>query len=127
MIEISLQRVSHFAHCPISKPGTQTGSSSTHFLYSFRKVRAMAQFKWYDIFVDLFGTILGRPHHRYSYTGGILPRRSQDVVRCRALFPYFAISFFFYSLILLTSTKTITGVAGALHAYLVAVHFFALL
>ena len=56
----------------------------------------MAQFKWYDIFVDLFGTILGRPHHRYSYIGGILPRRSQDVVRCRALFHHFAISFFLF-------------------------------
>ena len=87
----------------------------------------MAQFKWYDIFVDLFGTILGRPHHRYSYTGGILPRRSQDVVRCRALFHHFAISFFFQSLILVISTNTRTGVAGALNAYLVAVHFFPLL
>ena len=38
---------------------------------------------------------LCRPHHRYSYTGGILPRRSQDVVRCRALFHYFAIIIFF--------------------------------
>ena len=56
----------------------------------------MAQFKWYDIFVNLFETILGRPHHRYSYIGGILPRRSQDVVRCRALFHHFAISFFLF-------------------------------
>ena len=38
---------------------------------------------------------LCRPHHRYSHTGGILPRRSQDVVRCRALFHYFAIIIFF--------------------------------
>ena len=38
---------------------------------------------------------LCRPHRRYSYTGGILPRRSQDVVRCRALFHYFAIIIFF--------------------------------
>ncbi|CAH3174621.1 unnamed protein product, partial [Porites lobata] len=38
----------------------------------------------------------GRPHHRYSYIGGILPRRSQDVVRCRALFHHFAISFFLF-------------------------------
>ena len=40
MIEISLQRVTHFAHYPISKPGTQTGSSSTHFLYFFISFRS---------------------------------------------------------------------------------------
>ena len=31
-----------------------------------------------------------RPHHGCSYTGGILPHRSQDVVRCGAYILYFA-------------------------------------
>ena len=35
-----------------------------------------------------------RPHHGCSYTGGILPHRSQDVVRCGAYIHYFAKFFF---------------------------------
>ena len=88
----------------------------------------MAQFKWYDIFVDLFGITLSitdpitdiltlvefyRADHKTWFVVGL----------CFIILPLV----FFYLLILLTSTKTITGVAGALHAYLVAVHFFALL
>ena len=33
---------------------------------------------------------LWRPHHWYSYTGEILPRRSQEMVHCRACIYYFA-------------------------------------
>ena len=87
----------------------------------------MAQFKWYDIFVDLFGTILSfadpitdiltlvefyRTDHKTWFVVGLC-----------------FIIFFFQSLIsnFFTSTKTRAGVAGALYACLVAVHFFPLL
>ena len=87
----------------------------------------MAQFKWYDIFVDLFGTILSfadpitdiltlvefyREDHKTWFVVGL----------CFIILPLF----FLHSLISTTKTKT-AGVAVGLNAYLVGVHFFPLL
>ena len=55
--------------------------------------------KWCDIFLALFGTILsfGDPITWYSYTGEILPRRSQEMVPCGACIYYFAMFHLFPS------------------------------
>ena len=86
---------------------------------------AEKELKWYGILAILFGTVISfadpiltlvefyRANHKTWFGVGL----------CFIILPLV----FFYSLILLTSTKTITGVAVGLYAYLVAIHFFPLL
>ena len=90
----------------------------------------MARFKWYDIFVDLFGITLSisdpitdiltlvefyRADHKTWFVVGL----------CFIILPL--VFFLFINFAHLDEDDNRCGGAGALHAYLVAVHFFPLL